>query len=78
MTKQEIFYKKLVEDWCCGKPEYGLGTETAILNNKVVTIYHAIFRTAENNSLKIDLTKEEYDCLLEELNGFKKENKNAE
>lgn len=67
MTKEEIFYNRMVTNYCGSINQYELRTETIMREgNKVATLYYASFKTFDGIKA-IEIVKEEYDCLLEEM-----------
>lgn len=72
MTKQEIFYNRMVANYCEGKNEYTLNTKTFIgEGNEIRTVYWVEFR-AYGDTKKLEIGKEEYECLLESMKEWEK------
>ena len=60
MTKETIYYNRMF-GW--KKITYTLSTKTVkTCNNEVTTYYYATF-----DNVKLEIDKEEYNCLLKEL-----------
>ena len=66
MTKEEIFYNRFVKNYG-GNREYQLKTHTLITEKDgVKTYYYAEFVTMVGQE-SIEVSKEEYECLLKGL-----------
>ena len=61
MTKEEIFYKKQEIHY------YELFTRTTLDKNKKVKLIYEVQWYTPTNTILNEITKEEYECLLKEL-----------